>query len=180
MVKGFAEQSGGGVAIDSGPGQGAKVALWLPQASVEPPEAGAGLAAAAAAGSDERVTRVLVVDDDPLVLQTVAAQLADEGFAVVTAGGGTQALALLDEGLVVRALVSDLSMPGMDGVTLIREVHARHPNMAAILLTGYAGDSVSLALGRRISGPFALMRKPSSGAELADRISALLADRERP
>ena len=65
-------------------------------------------------------------------------------------------------------------------VTLIREVQARQPAMAAILLTGYAGDSVSLALGRRIKGPFALMRKPSTGSELADRISALLAGEAKP
>ena len=181
MVKGFAEQSGGSVALDSAPGQGTRVALWLPQAA--PDASGTATDPAGPDGTGEsetRLTRVLVVDDDPLVLETVAAQLEDEGFAVTTADGGAPALALLDDGLVADALVSDLSMPGMDGVTLIREVQARQPAMAAILLTGYAGDSVSLALGRRIKGPFALMRKPSTGSELADRISALLAGEAKP
>jgi PAS domain S-box-containing protein len=177
MVKGFAEQSGGGVAVESTPGLGTQVKLWLPQAAEAATDGAAGDSVNAdGAASDASRTRVLVVDDDALVLETVAAQLEDAGFAVTTAGGGLQALALLDEGMVADAMVSDLSMPGMDGVTLIQEAQARQPAMAAILLTGYAGDSVSLAVGRRVKGPFALMRKPSSGSELADRISALLAD----
>ena len=121
-----------------------------------------------------------MVDDDELVRETVAAQLEDKGFAALIARGGRGRWRCWLTAWSVDAMVSDLSMPGMDGVTLIREVQDRQPAMAAILLTGYAGDSVSLALGRRIKGPFALMRKPSSGSELADRISALLADRERP
>jgi len=119
-----------------------------------------------------------VVDDDQLVLETLAAQLGDEGFVVTAARGGGQALALLDEGLAVDALVSDLSMPGMDGMTLIIEAQARQPTLPAVLLTGYAGDGVSLALGRAIKGPFALMRKPSPGTELAARISSLMADQK--
>ena len=179
MVKGFAEQSGGGVATESTPGQGTTVSVWLPQAA----DGTAGPSAApaddsGATGADACVSRILVVDDDPLVLETLAAQLEDEGFAVTTAAGGRQALALLDGGLAVDALVSDLSMPGMDGVSLILEAQARRPTLPAVVLTGYAGDGVSLALGRQINGPFALMRKPSPGTELAARISSLMADQE--
>ena len=179
MVKGFAEQSGGGVVIHSTPGQGTRVAVWLPEAAdgARAPDAGAADEDGGAAGADACL-RILVVDDDQLVLETLAAQLGDEGFVVTAARGGGQALALLDEGLAVDALVSDLSMPGMDGMTLIIEAQARQPTLPAVLLTGYAGDGVSLALGRAIKGPFALMRKPSPGTELAARISSLMADQK--
>lgn len=177
MVKGFAEQSGGGVAIDSTYGQGTTVTIWLPQAAARAP----GPAADAATGHDAGVsqaseTRVLVVDDNPLVLRTLEAQLRRQGFAVVAAAGGPQALALLDDGLVVDAIVSDLTMAELDGISLIREAQARHPGLAAILLTGYAGDSASLATGGKRNGPFAVMQKPSRGSDLANRILALRAD----
>jgi signal transduction histidine kinase len=177
MVKGFAEQSGGGLAIDSTPGMGTGVAVWLPEAAEGARGPGAGAAAEGGAAGADAGLRILVVDDDPLVLETLSSQLEDEGFEVTIAGGGREALALLDGGLAVDALVSDLSMPGMDGMRLILEVQGRQPTLPAVLLTGYAGDGVSLALGRQIDGPFALMRKPTPGTELAARISALLADR---
>jgi PAS domain S-box-containing protein len=180
MAKGFAEQSGGGAAISSEPGKGTAVTIWLPAPVAWTPAPPGGEDAGGTAESGVRAARILVVDDDALVLETVAAQLEDEGFGVTTAADGMQALALLDGGLAVDALVSDLSMPGMDGVNLILEAQARRPGMPAVLLTGYAGDAVMLALGRRIEGPFALMRKPSQGQMLADQLLALLVKADKP
>jgi CheY-like chemotaxis protein len=74
-------------------------------------------------------------------------------------------------------IVSDLTMPGMDGVALIRAVQERRPGIPAVLLTGYAGDGAALAVGGAISGAFSLLRKPVSGTQLVDRIGALLASR---
>jgi CheY-like chemotaxis protein len=62
----------------------------------------------------------------------------------------------------------------MDGVTLIREAQARRPRLPAILLTGYAGDAASIAVGRAVSGSFSLLLKPVTGAHLADRVATLL------
>ncbi len=73
------------------------------------------------------------------------------------------------------ALVSDLSMPGMDGVALIRAAQERRPHMPAILLTGYAGDVTAFAVGKTFKGPFSLLRKPISGMLLADGVAMLLA-----
>jgi len=102
------------------------------------------------------------------------AQLADAGYAMTEAADGADALALLDGGLRCDVLVSDLAMAGMDGVTLIRAAQRRRPGLPAILVTGYAGDAAALAVGQAVDGAFALLRKPVSGAALADRVAALL------
>jgi CheY-like chemotaxis protein len=176
MAKGFAEQSGGGLCIDSVVGQGTRVMLWLPAASgaAAPPaemlEAGPSLV--------DR-PRVLLVDDDATVREVLSVSLADAGYAVLAADGGRAALDRMATGERVDIVVSDLTMPGMDGLELIRAVHERWPFLPAVLLTGYVGDGATLAVGGAINGPFSLLRKPVTGMELADRINALLALREQ-
>jgi CheY-like chemotaxis protein len=68
----------------------------------------------------------------------------------------------------------------MDGLALIRAAQQQRPGLPAVLLTGYAGDGAALAVGGALSGSFSLLRKPVSGAQLADRITALLASRNVP
>ncbi len=182
MAKGFAEQSGGGISIDSAPGRGSTASLWLPEAQV------AAVAPAAAAPpapiadprpvDEPRRARVLLVDDEDAVREVLTMQLEDFGFAVVPAAGGTEALALLAAGEAVDILVTDLSMPGMDGLAVIREVQERLRGLPALLLTGYAGDDATLAIGGAVSGSFSLLRKPVSVAILVDRLRSLLAERK--
>ena len=90
------------------------------------------------------------------------------------------ALARLAAGERVDIIVSDLTMPGMDGLALIRTAQQKRPGLPAVLLTGYAGDGAALAVGGALSGSFSLLRKPVSGAQLADRITALLVSRNMP
>jgi CheY-like chemotaxis protein len=121
--------------------------------------------------------RLLVVDDEDLVREMLAEHLEDAGFGVMAVASATEALALLAAGEAVDALVTDLSMPGMDGVTLIRAAQERRPGLPAVLLTGYAGDGAALAVGGAVTGAFSLLRKPIHIHELVDRIQALLAAR---
>ena len=74
----------------------------------------------------------------------------------------------------IDLIVSDLTMPGMNGITLLQAAHLRRPRLPAILLTGYAGDSAGLAVGGSIRGSFSLLRKPVSGPQLTDRVATLL------
>ena len=74
--------------------------------------------------------RVLVVDDEDLVREMLVASLEEAGFVVLAAGNGAEALALLEAGEPVDALVSDLSMPGMGGLALIREAQLRRARPA--------------------------------------------------
>jgi len=172
MARGFAEQSGGGLRIESNPGHGTTITLWLPvadplAASLEHQE---DLSPSATA---ER-PRILLVDDEELVRAVLAQQLADQGYDVLQAGGSAAALAVMEAREPVDLLLSDLSMPGMDGIALIQEARCRKPGLPAILLTGYATDAAELVANGAAEGSFSLLRKPVTGSQLAHRISTML------
>jgi len=177
MARGFAEQSGGALAIDSAPGRGTTVSLWLPRAP-----AGAALPARAEADAvpplapDGPAISILLVDDEQGVRETIEAALADRGHAVTTAENASVALAMLDAGASVEVVVTDLAMPGgMDGLELVREARRRRPGLPAVLITGYAGDAGQLALREAAgAGPFALVRKPASAEMVEAEIATLL------
>jgi signal transduction histidine kinase len=174
MVKGFTEQSGGGMAIDSAPGQGTVVTLWLPavdQADTAPANCGPAPARTPA----DRPRRVVLVDDEAMVRDTLAAGLTDAGYAVIVRESGSEALDLLRSAEAVDVLVCDLSMPGMDGLTVIQEAQRLRPGLPAVLLTGYTGHGAQLAVGRALERSFTLVRKPVLAGQLSDRIEALLA-----
>ncbi len=172
MARGFAEQSGGGLGIDSTPGQGTTVRLWFPLAS-------AVAAAAPDAGTDHASTtgkpaRLIVVDDEPLVREIVTEQLEAAGYSVLSFPSGADALSALDAGEDADLIVCDLSMPGMDGITLIREAHRRRPKLPAILLTGFATNAAEIAVGSAVGGRFTLLRKPVTDQHLVERVAVLL------
>jgi signal transduction histidine kinase/ActR/RegA family two-component response regulator len=177
MAKGFAEQSGGALAITSEPDRGTTVTLWLPQAGAgDAPgsDSQVGAIACGAAGGAGR--RVLLVDDDKMVRDTLLDSLEDAGFVVLGAENPRRALALLDEGATIQALVTDFAMPGENGIDLIRAVHARMPGLPAILLTGHVGDvAAALAVREQRAEHFTLLQKPITPAQIADRLTALMA-----
>jgi PAS domain S-box-containing protein len=168
MVKGFAEQSGGALLIDSIPGAGTTVRLWLRQAEDK-------AFVPAPTPSDDRslpggTARVLLVDDDDLVRETLAEQFEELGFGVLVASNGPEALALLQAGEAVDVLISDLSMPGMNGVDTIGKARELRPGLTCFLLTGYVGERAALAA----EGTFTLVRKPVSARTLAAKVMGQL------
>jgi CheY-like chemotaxis protein len=154
--------------------------LWLPAAdfdestSVAAPQGAAGVTESTP-DSARKTARLLVVDDEEMVREALAEHLEYEGFVVLAAANGTEALGLLAAGEAVDALVTDLSMPGMDGIAVIRAAQERRPGLPAMLLTGYAGDDAALAVSGAISGTFSLLRKPVRIHDLVDKVQALLA-----
>ncbi|WP_293853161.1 PAS domain S-box protein [uncultured Alsobacter sp.] len=172
MAKGFAEQSGGGLSIESAPGQGTTVATWFPVAGMDARETAAP--ADKTAASDGRGRRILLVDDDTIVRTVTAEQLGNAGYLVLQAERGVEALSMLDRGEPVDLLVSDLSMPGMDGIAVIREAQRRRRDLPAILLTGFATSATEPALAEALPGTYALLRKPISGPQLIERIEVLV------
>ena len=173
MARGFAEQSGGALLVESALGCGTTVKLWFPIAGRATPAAPSS-SSDAVAGQRGTKARLLVVDDDAIVREILTHELEAAGYEVASAADGPTALGLLDIGEAVDLVVSDLSMPNMDGVTFIREVQRRRPRLPAILLTGFATNAAEIAVGGTVSGAFTLLRKPIEGTVLAERVAVLL------
>jgi len=174
MARAFAEQSGGALTISSAPGSGTTVTLWLP-ATQAAAVADAAEPAVPAALDGRR--HVLVVDDDALVRRTMIHSLADAGFVLSDAADGAGALDHIDSGRTVDILLTDLVMPGMNGLELIRAAHRRRPGLPAILLTGHMGVVEDDEQGAR--GDVIVLRKPVPPAQLAARLAAALEGNSR-
>ncbi len=174
MARGFAEQSGGTLTIESAEGAGTTIGLFFPVA--EAARDVRRVAGERGGGADDarRPSRLLIVDDEPLVREIIVEQLKAEGYAAVAAADGPEALALLDAGEEVDLIISDFSMPGMDGLALVGEVQHRRPKLPAILLTGFATNAAEIAVSGAVSGTFSLLRKPISGQHLAERVALML------
>jgi PAS domain S-box-containing protein len=136
MVHGLAEQSGGRLVLTSQKGQGTTAELWLPIA-----DTAAGVADRAPAEEAARPAqrlRVLVVDDDSLVLTNTAAMLEDLGHEVIEALSGEQALRILRRTKGIDLVITDEIMPEMRGTQLIEAIRSEWPALKFILATGYA------------------------------------------
>jgi DNA-binding response OmpR family regulator len=118
---------------------------------------------------------VLVVDDEPKILQVVRDYLADAGFTVTTAADGPAALASA-RAVPPDLVVLDLGLPGLDGLDVARELHRRGP-VPIIMLTARSGE-VDRVLGLELGADDYLV-KPFSPRELVARVRAVLRRSER-
>ena len=117
---------------------------------------------------------IMVVDDDPDSRETLAWLLDQSGYLVEVVGDGALALSRLERRLP-DLLVTDLEMPGMSGLDLIRKVHARYPSLPVILVTG--GETRGLCTGADRYGVAECLTKPVSPEGLLWSIERTLACR---
>jgi CheY-like chemotaxis protein len=178
MAKGFTEQSGGAFDIVSELNLGTTVILWLPQVDIAVttaptiPAANA-LQPASVEANSRSERRILVVDDDEMVRETLISSLEEAGFLTVPAKDGQRALEHFDHSIAIDAMVTDFSMPGMNGLELIQRTHALKPDLPAILLTGHVGDVVSES-GAPPDKRITLLQKPIRPSQLAQRLTKIL------
>ena len=92
-----------------------------------------------------RTESVFLVDDDVSVREVLSAELAQAGFTVVEAASGEAALQLVDSGLEFDVLVTDLAMPRMDGIALIRAIGVRRPPLVISLKREISSSSIASA-----------------------------------
>ncbi|MBF5094668.1 response regulator [Azospirillum sp. INR13] len=167
MVYGFARQSGGNATIDSRPGEGTRVRIDLPLTEMRPPEP-APAPTAPVAG--HRPLRILVVEDNPLVLMATVEGLTQEGFTVETAEDGVAALELLETDRDFDLVVSDVVMPrGVSGIDLARHIRERWPQLRVLLASGYSPESLA-TMGADTAS---VLAKPFTPDQLAVRIRSL-------
>jgi len=93
---------------------------------------------AATEGEPPEKYRILFVDDETNVLNAMRRIFRQENYQLLTAGSGTEALALLEKSQPVHVIISDHRMPGMTGTELLKEIKVKYPNTIRIMLTGYA------------------------------------------
>jgi two-component system cell cycle sensor histidine kinase/response regulator CckA len=178
-VYGILRQTGGFVFVDSAPGQGAKFSIYLPRfAAGAATQTPARAASAEPAGRPDDLTgkgTVLLVEDEDAVRLFGARALRNQGYTVLEARSGENALDVLRAEDGVDVLVTDVVMPGMDGTTLARLVRMERPHIQVILMSGYAENT---ALGE-FSGEDGIhfLPKPFSLKQLAGKVKDVL---ERP
>lgn len=171
MVYGFAKQSGGHVEIESRPGHGTTVRLYLPIV-----RAGAGVDKAERRHEDMPRgggETILIVEDDAAVRAVVNRSLEDLGYVTIEAADGEAALAALRGNSGVAAILTDLVLPGnLGGDDVARLAHLDHPGLKILFMSGYGqvdGDDAETPGSHVVKKPFRI-------AELAKKLRAVLDD----
>ena len=158
MVHGLAKQSGGAFRLKSAPGQGTTAEIVLPSISRETIIVNdQKLSHQPASSPLDRKLRILVVDDDCLVLMGTVGILEDMGHDVLDATNGDDALALLTKNSDIDLVITDQGMPGMTGVQLSEKIAAHNPDLPIILCTGYGElpEGSYRYMAARLAKPFA-------------------------
>jgi PAS domain S-box-containing protein len=171
MVFGFVKQSGGHIEVASEPGRGTTFAIHLPAVAAD------AASEQNAANSDKALPGecILVVEDEPQVLDYVARLLRTSGYRVLTATSGRAALALLESNSGIDLLLSDVGLPeGMSGVELVGRARELYPDLKVILASGYAYEH--LLKSGAIADELPLVFKPFVRRELLTRIRSALDD----
>jgi len=164
MVYGFAKQSGGHAMIDSEPGNGTIVRLYLPRTTGTAPVP--ALADRSVAGGNETI---LLVEDNDLVRAHTGAMLMGLGYTVVAAADGPEALLVMQDGLAPDLLLTDVVLPGgMTGRDVADAAARLVPGLRVLFTSGYSG-SVLMENGRVTPG-VDLIGKPFRRTELAARV----------
>ncbi len=173
MVYGFVTQSGGQIRLDSEPGHGTTVRIYLP--GVRPPPAVSRDESApnrGRAGLPGGTETILVVEDEPRVRRVAIARLRDLGYTVIEAANAEEALKAAEDSRPIDLLFSDVVMPGgMDGHMLASKIRVLRPGIKVLLTSGYAEPSIA-ERGQAEVGTW--LRKPYTSEALATRLRLLL------
>ncbi|MFN7135492.1 MAG: response regulator, partial [Myxococcales bacterium] len=174
MVYGFVKQSGGHIAVYSEVGHGTTFKIYLPRAmqqEVAPVELHHG----PVEGGSETI---LVVEDDAEVRRTVVDMLKDLGYRVLTAADGQSALVVIESGVPIDLLFTDVVMPGpVRSPELARRARGFLPQLEVLFTSGYTENAI--VHGGRLDPGVALLSKPYRREDLARKIRHLLRNREQ-
>jgi PAS domain S-box-containing protein len=167
MVYGFVQQSHGHVEVDSAPGAGTTIRMFLPrvEATIEQlPEPRDTVPSSFGAGQT-----VLVAEDDPAVRQVAVSTLKSLGFNVMEAASGDEAARLLEANRQVDLVFSDIRMPGkLTGIDLARLIRREMPKIRVLLTTGHVDGDETIE-------DIDLLYKPYRAVDLAEKIQVLMA-----
>ncbi|HSK40566.1 MAG TPA: PAS domain-containing protein [Arenibaculum sp.] len=176
QIYGFARQSGGHARIDSQPGRGTSVWLYLPRhrgpdeveaarsADPEPPRA-----------QPQGQGTVLVVEDELLVRMLLVELLEEQGYTALEAGDGNAALQILATSGPIHLLATDVGLPGLNGRQLAEMARAMRPDLKVLFLTGYAYNA---AMEEEVLGPNTqILGKPVAANTFLAKVRTMLESR---
>ncbi|TCR90651.1 hypothetical protein EV561_10339 [Rhizobium sp. BK376] len=174
MVYGFVKQSGGHVKIYSEVGQGTTVKLYFPRVHQREDTASETDFGPVTGGTET----ILVAEDDEQVRATVIELLHELGYGVLRAKDAASALSVIESGVSVDLLFTDIVMPGTLKTTeLARQARRRLPNLAILFTSGYTENAI--VHGGRLDPGVELLSKPYSREALARKIRAVLNNRKQ-
>ncbi|HEY2395742.1 MAG TPA: PAS domain S-box protein [Rudaea sp.] len=168
MVHGVAEQSGGKLKLQSKPGAGTTVSLWLPISLTEQDCREEQTRAQLPLVSAANRPTILVVDDDDLVRVSTCAMLDDTGYVVIETDNAFRALEIIAGSTAVDLLLTDQAMPGLTGLQLAVATKELRPKLPIILATGFA------ELPKEAPGILRRLAKPYRIADVIEAIAAAL------
>lgn len=174
MVYGFVKQSGGHTKIYSEVRHGTTVRMYLPRV-VQAEDIATETDTGPIAGGNETI---LVVEDDEDVRSTVVELFADLGYRVLRAKDAQSALAIVESGVPIDLLFTDVVMPGpIRSLELARKTVARLPSAGVLFTSGYTGDAI--VHGGQLDQDIELLSKPYTREALARRVRQVLRNRPR-
>jgi PAS domain S-box-containing protein len=160
QVYGLMQQTGGHLSIDSTVGAGTRISMYFPaQSSVD----------ATAHPDAHPMDKVLVVDDQPDVLDMAVTLFSSLGYDPLAANSGTEALRVLKQNRDIKVLFSDVVMPGMDGVALATAARELLPQLKVVLASGYMSGSLREKFGDMLTN-FDVIAKPYRLPDLVKRL----------
>ncbi|MBI5906140.1 MAG: response regulator, partial [Deltaproteobacteria bacterium] len=174
MVHGIVMQSGGRIRVRSAPGRGTTFAIYFPMVDEDVPGPDeAPVVAALAADTPRGTENVLVVEDEEMVREMVQEALLSDGYSIVSAGSGAEAIRIVErhEG-PIDLLLTDLVMPGMNGMELSRRLLPLRPEMKVLYMSGYSKEAIPRFGGMGEGSVF--LQKPVTPSILSRKVREIL------
>ena len=147
QIFGLVRQLDGGIAIDTVPGRGTTVTLYLPRDTEAATATPLVVADPVVTDPRPQPLRVLVVEDDPRVLAATMDALEELGHRGIACDAPLEAPALLAEHDDIDLIISDVLMPGQTGPEMIAGLAPRYPHIAVLFVTGFAGEANASEFG---------------------------------
>jgi PAS domain S-box-containing protein len=169
-VYGIVKQSGGGIRVESEPGRGTAVRIYLPPTDADRSRQAGHLNSSNVAGGMETI---LVAEDEPDLRELTRIFLETYGYRVLEAGSAEEAIRIAEEfHQPIHLLLTDVIMPGMSGRQLAEKILSQNPNTKIVYMTGYTDDMI---VQHKVLEPgVQLLQKPFTKAELALKVRSTL------
>jgi CheY-like chemotaxis protein len=172
MVHGIARQGGGTLAIESRPGQGTRATIYLPVVEQEEVKTESTSPNVSSTSNAPASSTILLVEDEPMLRRLTARMLHQVGYQVVQAENGAEALVRARElGASLDMVVSDIVMPQLSGIDLVRRLRTERPDLPVLLISGY---SEPVNRGRTLPDDVEFLLKPFRSEDLCSVVERSL------